>query len=91
MPAAICDRTGAALILDDVRAGFRLDLARQLGALGVRPDLAAWCKAIANGYPLAAVAGASGPRKAAARIFVTGSFWYGAAADGGGAGRRSGS
>jgi glutamate-1-semialdehyde 2,1-aminomutase len=44
--------------------------------IGVAPDLSAWSKAIANGYPLAAVLGAARYAEAAARIFVTGSFWF---------------
>jgi len=77
---ALCDRTGAALILDEVRAGGRLDLAGSWEHLGVRPDLAAWSKAIANGHALAAVTGNDRFRSAAASIFVTGSFWCGAVA-----------
>jgi len=74
----LCDRTGAALILDDVRAGFRLDLAGSWEPVGVRPDLSAFSKAIANGYPLAAVVGRDALRDAAARVFATGSFWFAA-------------
>lgn len=77
---ALCDRAGAALICDEVRAGFRLDVRGAWAALGVRPDLAAYSKAIANGWPLAAVAGAEWLREGAGKIFVTGSFWYGSAA-----------
>src|SRR5262245_6566417 len=75
---ALCDRRGAALILDDVRAGFRLHLGGSWVPLGVRPDLAAYSKAIANGYPLAAVAGADALRDAASAVFATGSFWLAA-------------
>ncbi|WP_377847622.1 aminotransferase class III-fold pyridoxal phosphate-dependent enzyme [Bosea sp. UC22_33] len=75
---AACDAKGAALILDEVRAGFRLHLAGSWEPLGVRPDLAAWSKAIANGHPLAAVTGREWLRKAASQVFVTGSFWCGA-------------
>lgn len=71
----VCDRHGAVLILDDVRAGFRLDLAGSWEPHGVRPDLSAWSKAIANGWPLAAVTGCDALRDAAQRVFVTGSFW----------------
>src|SRR4051794_39162419 len=46
---ALCDQAGAALLLDDVRAGMRLHLGGSWETLGVRPDLAAWSKAIANG------------------------------------------
>jgi glutamate-1-semialdehyde 2,1-aminomutase len=72
---ALCDRTGAALILDEVRTGCRLDLAGSWEHFGIRPDLAAWSKAIANGHALAAVTGSDRFREAAASIFVTGSFW----------------
>lgn len=75
---ALCDATGAALILDDVRAGLRLDLGGSWETVGVRPDLSAWSKAIANGYALAAVTGGERFRKSAARVYTTGSFWCGA-------------
>jgi len=65
----------AALILDDVRAGFRLHSGGSWETLGVRPDMSAYSKAIANGYPLAAVAGNDRFRDAASRLYVTGSFW----------------
>jgi glutamate-1-semialdehyde 2,1-aminomutase len=72
---ALCDETGAALIVDDVRAGFRLHIGGSWELVGVRPDLAAWSKAIANGYPLAAVTGNERFRAGASSVFVTGSFW----------------
>jgi glutamate-1-semialdehyde 2,1-aminomutase len=76
----LCNQTGAALILDDVRCGFRLHLGSSWEPIGVLPDLSAWSKAIANGHPLAAVLGSGRFRDGAARIFVTGSFWFSAAA-----------
>jgi glutamate-1-semialdehyde 2,1-aminomutase len=74
----LCDKTGAALILDDVRAGFRLTLHGSWDLVGVEPDLSGWSKAIANGHALSAVTGADRFRDAASRLFVTGSFWCGA-------------
>ncbi|TXL69532.1 aspartate aminotransferase family protein [Vineibacter terrae] len=74
----LCDARGAALILDDVRAGFRLTLRGSWDLVGVQPDLSAWSKAIANGYALAAVTGNERFRDAASKVFVTGSFWYSA-------------
>ncbi|HTZ94640.1 MAG TPA: aminotransferase class III-fold pyridoxal phosphate-dependent enzyme [Streptosporangiaceae bacterium] len=76
----LCTRTGAALILDDVRCGFRLHLGSSWEPIGVLPDLSAWSKAIANGHPLAAVLGTGAYAEAAAGIFVTGSFWFSASA-----------
>ena len=75
---ALCDETGAALILDDVRAGFRIDLGGSWEPLGVRPDLSAFSKAIANGHALAAVTGRERFRQAATQVYTTGSFWCGA-------------
>lgn len=72
---AACDERDAALILDDVRAGFRLSLKGSWDSLGVQPDLSAWSKAIANGHALAAVTGNDRYRHAASQIYVTGSFW----------------
>ncbi len=77
---AICDQTGAALIIDDVRAGFRLDVRGSWAPYGIKPDLAAYSKAIANGWPLAAVTGMDRFREGAGKVFVTGSFWYGSVA-----------
>jgi glutamate-1-semialdehyde 2,1-aminomutase len=77
---AACDATDAALILDEVRTGLRLDVRGSWEALGVRPDLCAWSKAIANGYALAAVTGNDRFRDAATKVFVTGSFWCGTVA-----------
>jgi len=74
----LCTAADAALIVDDVRAGFRIDLAGSWEPLGVRPDLSAFSKAIANGYPLAAITGNDRFREAATKVYVTGSFWYGA-------------
>ena len=75
----VCDRIGAALIIDDVRCGLRLDLRGGWASVGVRPDLSAWSKSLANGYPLAALLGSEPWRDAAARITATGSFWFAAA------------
>ena len=77
---AACDAADAALILDEVRTGLRLDVRGSWEVLGVRPDLTAWSKAIANGYALAAVTGNDKFREAATKVFVTGSFWCGTVA-----------
>jgi glutamate-1-semialdehyde 2,1-aminomutase len=72
----LCDSVGAALVMDEVRAGFRLHHGGSWEPLGVRPDLSAWSKAIANGHPIGAALGADAYRAAAGQIFATGSFWY---------------
>ena len=75
----LCDQTGALLVVDDVRAGLRLARDCSWSKIGVQPDLSTWGKCIANGHGLSALLGADKARKAAASIFVTGSFWYQAA------------
>jgi glutamate-1-semialdehyde 2,1-aminomutase len=72
---AACDRAGAALILDDVRCGFRFHVGGSWTPIGVRPDLSAWSKALGNGYAIAAVVGTDSLREAAAQVYLTGSFW----------------
>lgn len=74
----MADAASAPLIIDEVRAGFRLHVAGSWEPLWVRPDLSAWSKAIANGYALSAVTGSDWLRKAASEIYATGSFWAGA-------------
>lgn len=76
---ALCDETGALLVVDEVRAGFRLARDASWSHLGVAPDLTAWGKGIANGHALSALLGAEGARAAAERLYVTGSFWGSAA------------
>ena len=76
----LCTEAGAALVLDEVRTGLRLHLAGSWEPLGIRPDLCAWSKAIANGHALASVTGTDALRDAAGRIFTTGSFWAGGVA-----------
>lgn len=75
----LCDEHGALLIIDDVRAGFRLARDCSWSLVGVKPDLSTWGKAIANGHPISALLGADIARFAAATIYATGSFWFSAA------------
>lgn len=75
---ALCDERGALLLLDEVRAGLRMGRGGSWEAIGVAPDLSAWSKALANGYPIAAVLGADAQREAATQVFATGSFWFSA-------------
>lgn len=75
---ARCDEIGACLMIDDIRCGFRLDLAGSWERFGVRPDLTAYSKALANGHAMAALVGSEFLREAAARITATGSFWFSA-------------
>jgi glutamate-1-semialdehyde 2,1-aminomutase len=74
----LCDETGALLVVDDIRAGFRLARDCSWSLLGIEPDLSCWGKCFANGHPISALLGAEHVRAAAGKIFVTGSFWFSA-------------
>ena len=54
---AVCDRYGAVLIFDEIITGFRHHIGGYQAICGVTPDVATFAKAMANGYPMAAVAG----------------------------------
>ena len=74
----LCDAEDALLIVDDVRAGFRLARDCSWAPLGIAPDLSTWGKLLGNGQPISALAGSERARQAAGSIFVTGSFWFSA-------------
>ena len=76
----LADRYGFVLIFDEVKTGFRYSVAGYSHLCGVRPDLAVFAKAIANGYPISALAGnrglmqeIAGPSPAK-RPFVAGTY-----------------
>ncbi len=52
-----CDEFGVLLIFDEVITGFRIAYGGAIERYGVKPDLAIFAKAIANGFPLAAIGG----------------------------------
>jgi glutamate-1-semialdehyde 2,1-aminomutase/spore coat polysaccharide biosynthesis protein SpsF len=56
----LCAKNGALLIFDEIVTGFRLAPAGAQDHFGVVPDLACFGKAIANGFPLAALVGRAG-------------------------------
>jgi len=53
----LCDDTGTVLIYDEIRTGFRVDMGGAQKMFNVIPDIAAFGKAMANGYPISAVVG----------------------------------
>lgn len=53
----LCDRYGVVLVFDEVITGFRLGRGGASARYGVTPDLATYGKAMAGGWPVAALAG----------------------------------
>ncbi|MGI9287109.1 MAG: aspartate aminotransferase family protein [Pseudomonadales bacterium] len=54
---ALCDQYNVLLVIDEVKTGFRVAKGGVQELLGVSADLCTFAKAMANGYPIAVVAG----------------------------------
>ena len=74
----LCDDNGTVLIIDDVRAGFRLDIAGSDHYFGFQADLICFCKALANGYNVSALCGREFLKNAVSSLSFTGSYWMSA-------------
>ena len=74
----LCDDTGTVLIIDDVRAGFRLDMAGSDHYFGLEADLICFCTALANGYNVSALCGKEFLKNAISGLSYTGSYWMSA-------------
>jgi glutamate-1-semialdehyde 2,1-aminomutase len=53
----LCDNYGILLIFDEVKTGFRIAPGGAQEVYGLLPDLATYAKAMANGFPAAAIGG----------------------------------
>lgn len=67
----LCDAVGAVLIFDEIKTGFRLHPGGYQEQSEVKPDLATFSKAIANGFPLAAVVGQKALMESARRTWIS--------------------
>jgi glutamate-1-semialdehyde 2,1-aminomutase len=65
------ERTGAVLIADEIKTIGRLAMGGGCERFGVRPDLVVMGKAIANGFPLAAVGGRADVMAGVARTWIS--------------------
>jgi glutamate-1-semialdehyde 2,1-aminomutase len=54
---SLCDRYGVLLVIDEVKTGFRVARGGVQQLYGVDADICTFAKAMANGYPIAVVAG----------------------------------
>jgi glutamate-1-semialdehyde 2,1-aminomutase len=72
-----CRDSGALLIIDDIRCGFRLNprIASHLGQ-GLEPDLVCFGKGIANGQPLSVIVGRDAHRDAAKALYFSATFFF---------------
>ncbi len=53
----LCDKYGVLLIIDEVKTGFRVARGGVQQLYGVNADICTFAKAVANGYPIAVLAG----------------------------------
>jgi glutamate-1-semialdehyde 2,1-aminomutase len=67
----LATESGAALIFDEIKTGFRLKTGGYQAFADVVPDLAAFGKAMANGFPLAAVVGHRDLMDAARKTWIS--------------------
>jgi len=75
---ALCTRENTVLVVDDVRAGFRLDIAGSDHYFGFEADLICFCKALANGYNVSALCGKDFLKNTVSSMSYTGSYWLSA-------------
>ena len=71
----LAHRAGAVLVFDEVTSGLRLNTGGVHLTLGVDPDVAVFAKALANGFPMAAIIGVGSVMESAQRSFVSSSYW----------------
>ena len=74
----LCTDNETVLIVDDVRAGWRIDLKGSDHAFGFEADLICFCKALANGYNVSALCGKDFLKSTVSSISFTGSYWMSA-------------
>jgi len=67
----LCRELGAVFILDELKTGFRLAPGGYSAHAAVEPDLAVYGKAMANGFPLAAVVGRAEVMEAARHTWIS--------------------
>jgi glutamate-1-semialdehyde 2,1-aminomutase len=70
----LADRSGAVLVFDEIKTGFRMHRGGYQVLCGVTPDLATFGKALANGYPLATVVGRAPIMDAVRRTWISGTL-----------------
>lgn len=63
------------LIIDEISAGWRLNVGGAHLLLGIEPDIAVFAKAISNGFPMAALIGEKDVMEVAQDTFISSTYW----------------
>lgn len=72
---SVTQKAGIVLIFDEVSAGFRLTTGGAHMIFHIYPDIAVFSKALANGFPMAAIIGRKEVMKAAEDTFISSTYW----------------
>jgi glutamate-1-semialdehyde 2,1-aminomutase len=67
----IRESTGALLVVDEIKTGFRVNTAGAAAARGIDADIGIFSKALSNGFPLAAVVGRASVMRAAEHTWIS--------------------
>jgi glutamate-1-semialdehyde aminotransferase len=65
----------AVLIVDEITAGWRLNIGGAHLKLGIEPDIAVFGKAISNGFPMGAIIGKKEIMDIAQETFISSTYW----------------
>ncbi len=65
----------AVLVVDEITAGFRLNLGGAHLLFGLEPDIAVFAKGISNGFPMAAIIGKKDIMQLAQDTFISSTYW----------------
>ena len=68
-------KNGIALIIDEITAGWRLNLGGAHLLYAIEPDIAVFAKGMSNGYPMAAIIGKKKYMDAAQDTFISSTYW----------------
>lgn len=71
----IASSIGAVLVFDEITSGFRMNTGGIHLRFGVNPDMAVFAKAMANGYPMAAVIGKEEIMEVVQSTFISSASW----------------
>ena len=71
----IADNIGAVLILDEISAGWRMNVGGLHLLYDFEPDIAIFAKAMSNGYPMGAIIGKEEIMDAAQTSFISSTYW----------------
>ncbi len=68
-------RLGVPLVVDEITAGFRLNVGGAHLVTGWKPDIAVFAKGMSNGHPMAAIVGTQPVMDQAQKSFVSSTYW----------------